>query len=1030
LIRLAGIWLLIVEVNLIRLLQRAGVLAVLTIATGALLPAQNASLRAGFEAPPQTAKLRCYWWWLNGNTTVAAITRDLTAMKAKGYGGAILVDANGSDQGGNRDVAAGPRFGSPQWVKLYLHALAVAKQLRLVISLNAMSGWNLGGPGVTPEDAAKVLTYSRTIVAGGGTRSVRLAMPAEKEGFYRQIAVLAYPLQHGPALAGEAGSGRRAIYDLDYKTAGEPKGISMPLSSKLLRDLAPESGEEDLRSRDVVDLSARVANDGTLQWTFPAGTWEVLRIGYTDSGARVSTSSDTWQGLMMDYMSRTALSDYWNRVLKPLIVDAKPYVGSSLRYVVEDSWEETGGGNWTEGFRAEFIKRRGYDPLPYLPAVAGRIVDSRDTTNRFLADLRRTVADMIASNHYGYFAELAAKYGLGTHPEAGGPHGTPIDALENFRDSSFPQTEFWVMSKFHRVTPEERFYVKEAASAAHIYGKPYAAAEGFTSLSLPWSESPGLNLKPTFDQALTEGLNRLYWHEFTSEPKAAGLPGQEYFAGTHLNRNATWWKQAGPVLLALNRAQFLMQQGRSVSDLLYFRGNDVPGFARLKSDDPAHVLPGYDYDVISDDALLHRMLVKHGMLETPEGLRYRALALPRSGRMSLASLMWVEKYVRDGGLVIGPRPLGAPGLLNPSEEKQYAAISGRMWRGCAQGAIATYGAGRIYCEANAHAALQAFGVAADFESKGDGQFDFVHRQTSNADIYFVRNTENSPAAAMLSFRVHGRVPELWHMDSGVITAAPVYRESHGRTEIPLSFPAYGSVFIVFEGAPRTHAVRIVHDGTEVLPSIVAGAGLFADAQGKVEAVEPGSYTVDMSDGTSRGFVVSQGMNRPAFSSDWRLSFPPGWGAPASLPWKKFDSWTESSDSGIRYFSGTASYHGSLLASPVSLTQGRQLWMDLGSVREIATVLINGKTVGTFWHPPFRVRIDRELHSGTNSIEIDVTNLWANRLIGDKQPGARHYGSTNIIQYKSDSQLIPSGLLTRPRVYAVEVLRESRGSADR
>lgn len=999
-----------------------------TVAAGTLSPAQNASLHAGFEMPPQTAWLRCYWWWLNGNTTEDAITRDLTAMKAKGYGGAILVDANGSNQGGNRDVAPGPRFGSPQWVKLYLHALSVAKQLGLVISLNATSGWNLGGPGVTPADAAKTLTFSREIVSGGGVRTMHPPMPPEKDAFYRQIAVLAYPLRHGAALAGSAASTRRAIDDLAFKTAAKPTGISMPLSSKVLVDLPAQSGEEDLLSREVVNLSDRVSSDGTLRWTFPPGAWEVLRIGYTDSGALVSTSSGTWQGLMMDYMSRTALDHYWKRVLLPLVVIAKPYVGSSLRYLVEDSWEETGGENWTEGFRAEFIKRRGYDSLPYLPAVTGRIVNSRDITNRFLADLRRTVADMIASNHYDYLSQLAAKYGLGTHSEAGGPHGDPIDGLENFRDSGFPQTEFWAMSKFHRVTPPQRFYVKEASSAAHIYGKPYAAAEGFTSLGLPWSESPGYNLKPTFDQALTEGLNRLYWHEFTSEPRSVGLPGEEYFAGTHLNRNATWWKQAGPVLLALNRAQFLMQQGRPVSDLLYFRGNNVPGFARLKADDPAHVLPGYDYDTISDDALLHRMLVKHGILQTPEGLRYHALALPRSGQMSLPSLRWIEKYVREGGSVIGPQPEGPPGLLDAAQEKQYTEITARMWKGCEHNLITTYGAGKIYCVDNAHAALQAFNVTPDFESSGDGQFDYAHRRTSDADIYFVRNTQNSPVAAVLSFRVHGRAPELWQMDSGMITPAPVYRESHGRTEFPLSFPAYGSVFIVFEVAPPAHAVRIERDGSELFPSIVPGMGIFADSQRQLTGTAPGAYQIAYSDGRTLRFVISPPTDPATLGSNWTLSFPPGWGAPDSVPWRQFTSWTESVDSGIRYFSGTASYHGTLLVPPASTNHQRQVWLDLGTVREIATVLIDGKQAGTLWHPPFRMRIDPELHPGTNSIEIDVTNLWANRLIGDKQPGARQYASTNITEYKSDSPLLLSGLLARPRLYTVEELRQSPSMA--
>jgi len=1010
--------------KLIRLSQRVGIWLVLALSAGSLFPQSLATLRQGFESPPQNAKLRCYWWWLNGNTNEATIARDLAEMKAKGYGGAILVDANGADQGGNHSVPAGPLFGSPQWIRLYVYALDTAKKLGLEISLNATSGWNLGGPSVRPEDAAKVLTFSRTIVEGGGTRTAHLATPPMKNGFYRQIAVLAYPLRHGAPLPSDPASGRRAILDFDHKTTAKDTGISMQLTSRVLRELPPLAGEEDTHSADTVDLTAHVTDGDRLEWSFPPGTWEVLRIGYTDSGALVSTSSGAWQGLMMDYMSRTAFDHYWQVVLMPLIVAAKPYIGSSLRYLVEDSWEELGGENWTEGFRDEFRKRRGYDPLPYLPAVAGRIVDDRATTNRFLYDLRRTVADLVAENHYDYFAELAARYNLGTHPESGGPHGLPIDALENFRDSSFPQTEFWAMSDRHRVRDDERFFVKEASSAAHIYGKPYAAAEGFTSLSLPWSESPGLNLKPTFDQALTEGMNRLYWHEFTSVPPEFGLPGREYFAGTHLNPNTTWWKQAGPVLRAMNRAQFLLQQGHPVADLLYYSGEQVPGFARLKSDDPAHVLPGYDYDVTSEDALLHRMIATPTGIQTPEGLHYRALALPRSGRLSLASLIWIEKYVRGGGSLIGPEPAGALGLLSADEQRQYALIADRMWSGCHSAGVISYGSGRIDCLLDAHAALQSFGITPDLEVEGNAQLDFVHRQTPDADIYFVRNKEDIPAQAVLSFRVRDRAPQLWQLDSGEITPATVYQQHGERTDVPLSFPARGSVFIIFSRGPALHAVRIEKDGVEAFPSILPGNGIFCDQNAKIAATSPGAYRVDFSDGSSREFTLTAADPTANFDSEWTLAFPPHWGAPASIRLDRFSSWTQSADPGIRYFSGTATYKDTLQDSRPSRTRGEQLWLDLGEVREVATVRINGKALATLWHPPFRVRIDQALHAGANTVEIEVSNLWANRLIGDSQPGAKRYTTTNIDNYKSDSPLLPSGLLTGVSIYTAHELDTS------
>jgi hypothetical protein len=1016
-------------------------LACLSIACGSHAARSQDSLRAGFASPPPAARLRCYWWWLNGNITEDAITRDLTAMKANGFGGAILVDADGADHGGNQNVPAGPTFGSPQWVKLYLHALDVAQKLDLEISLNATSGWNLGGPGVKPEDGAKILTFARTIVEGPGSRTIQLAAPPIVNGFYRPIAVLAYPLKHGSALAGDPASGRRAIANLEYKIAGKDTGISMSQTTTFMSDVAPEAGEEDFDTSKVVDLSAHVTAGDCLQWDFPAGTWEVLRIGYTDSNALVSTGSDSWQGLMIDYMSRTAFDHYWQQTLAPLLEDARPYLGKSLRYLVEDSWEGLGGENWTEGFREEFIHRRGYDPLPYLPAVSGRIVNDRATTDRFLADLRRTVADLIAANHYDYFAELAARYGLGTHAESGGPHGTPIDALRNFRDSSFPQTEFWVMSERHRVADDERFFVKEAASAANLYGKPFAAGEGFTSMSLPWSESPGLNLKPTFDQALTEGLTRLYWHEFTTEPDPALLPGQEYFSGTHLNPSTTWWKQSGPVLLAMNRAQFLMQQGRPVLDLLYLVGDEVPGFARLKSDDPAHVLPGYDYDVASDDALLHQLSWAGGILKTPSGVQYRALALPRSGALSLASLIWIERYVREGGTLIGPRPSGSLGLLNDADEKKYSGIAGKMWRDCNGPKVAVYGAGRIYCTLDAHNAFQAFGISPDMHVDGEGKFDFAHRATSGAEIYFVRNTQNKPAQAVLTFRVRGRVPELWQMDTGAIAETSVYRNASNGTQVPLSFPAYGSVFVVFEHAQKRHVVRVERNSAEVFPSILPGAGVFADDAGALGLTGPGEYSLTFSDGAQRNLIIPANADLPALSEKWTLSFPPGWGAPASIHlgkssskrgssspgFREFGSWTDSADAGIRYFSGTATYTGDIDVPDSSSTEKSQLWLDLGDAREIATVRIDGKPVATLWHPPFRVRIDQALHLGANSIEIDVSNLWANRVIGDAQPGAHRYTSTNITEYEPGAPLIPSGLLTAPAVYSVGVVDLSKNS---
>jgi hypothetical protein len=1005
-------------------------IALVSLCIGALLghsqqPPQDA-LRMGFKQPPASARLRCYWWWLNGNTTTETITHDLEAMKSHGYAGAILVDADGSGQQGNDETAQGPAIGSPQWMALYLHALDVAKKLGLEISLNVTSRWDvgiIGGATVTPEDAMKMLTFSRTIVEGGETKTVQLDPPPARNAFYRPIAVLAYPLRHGPLLPGAPESGRTGLLHLNFKTASEETGFSMTPSSKVLRNAPSVVGEQDAEVKDVIDLSSRMNADGSLAWRFPAGTWEVLRIGYSDSPTVLVDNTNAPCGLAMDALSPEAFDHYWQQAVVPLLNAAKPYIGTSLRYLVTDSWE-AGGANWTAHFREEFTRRRGYDPVPYLPIVAGRILTSRETSDRFLFDLRRTVADLIAANYYDRFQEHAAKRGLGTHPESGGPHGAPIDGLRNFRNSSFPATEFWAASGWHRVADSERFFVKEASSAAHIYGKPFVAAEGLTSMDrAAWSESLGDNLQPTFDHALTEGLNRLIWHEFTSSPATYGLPGQEYFAGTHLNPNVTWWNQSTPLLRAFNRAQFLMQQGGSVSDLLYLYGDQVPGLVRVKSDDPAHLLPGYDYDVTGEDALLHRMIFSAADLHTPEGVRYRALALPDARTLSYPALLWVSRFVSQGGIVIGLKPTAPLGLIPQPRQAEYVQLSNRMWKGCEESGKSEshFGKGRIYCTANSRSALAAMGVAPDFsyqltaENKGanDGKaLDYVHRRTASADIYFVRNTKPTSIAATLSFRVHGRAPELWSAADGSIAPVVAYKETKdGQTEIPISFAPFESVFFVFKGSTAVHLTSLKRDGVEVFPAARQGAGVFMSAASSLVTPEPGSYLAADSNGRSHSFTVPAEAPAAPAIGPWALSFPQGWGAPVSVPVNQFASWSQSQDEGVKYFSGTATYRTTLHVSRAQLMPDKQLWLNLGQVREIASVVINGVPVQTLWKAPFLTRIDPQLHTGDNSVEIEVSNLWPNRIIGDLQPSATvQYTHTNVRAYSKDSPLLPSGIL--------------------
>ncbi len=401
-------------------------------------------------------------------------------------------------------------------------------------------------------------------------------------------------------------------------------------------------------------------------------------------------------------------------------------------------------------------------------------------------------------------------------------------------------------------------------------------------------EFPWTNLKPTFDRALTEGLNRLFWHEFTSSPKEFGKPGIEYFADTHLDPNVTWWNQAGPVILAMNRAQFLLQQGNPVADLLYYYGTQVPDFSRLKVDDPAHVLPGYEYDVTDEDALLHRMLSSGGVLRTPEGVRYQALALPASGELTLPDLKWIANYVHQGGTVIGLQPTGPLGLAPPAERSEFKRIASDLWGRCSSttnNGLVRYGNGRIHCTQNSNAALGDLHLARDFTYSSTDRtvaFDFVHRRTGDAEIYFVRNENDAPAEATLMFRVKGREPELFDVDTGETTKALVYRQNGEQTEVPLTVPALGSFFVIFRHPGSLHATSLERDGKQVFPSVVQGMRTYGSSTGGFElhSSEPGTYLATFSDGSRRSIAVSTPASLPKLHGPWTISFPTGLGCAA------------------------------------------------------------------------------------------------------------------------------------------------------
>jgi hypothetical protein len=829
------------------------------------------------------------------------------------------------------------------------------------MDLNIQSGWNLGGPGVTADDAAKKYVWSEALVTGGAPVDLALPVPPHRENYYRDTIVVAYPLRTaGPE------TNHPPIKNWAQKALQkELLPFSAPDSAPLFEEFPATPGEADTRAGDVVDLTGRLDAAGVLHWNAPAGRWRILRFGDTvGDHSYVSTASDGWQGFALDVCDAGAFQRYWEAVVEPLLKDAGPLAGKTLKYLHTDSWEVE-PLSWTPTLPAEFQRRRGYDPRPFLPVLTGRIVNSRDESDRFLHDYRQTIGDLTIDNHYRLFRDLAHKHNIGIHPESGGPHGVPIDAQRDLGWDDAPMSEFWGWSWTHRIGDENRFFIKQPASAAHTYGHPLVFGEGFTTIGPHWQETLWDNLKPAFDQALCEGLNMMVWHAFVCSPDATGMPGQQYFAGTHLNPKVTWWSRSAPFFSYLDRNQWMMQQGRFVADVAYYYGDHVPNFTQLKRSDPAHVLPGYDYDVITAEALIERAQTRNGRIYLPDGMNYRLLVLPDRKLLSMPVLEKIKALVSDGATVIGPQPVRVETLANyPAADAALAVLAADVW--------AHPGAGRVIAGKTAREVLLADGVPPDCQFNDgapDANFDYIHRQSDAADIYLVTSRTNVPVSATVTFRVAGKAPELWNAVTGAHSFAASYNETNGRTVVPLDFTPCGSWLVVFRAPAAGHPA-----------TASANQSVFKPVQ--------------------------------SLAGPWRVKFDPRWGGPENAVFDELVSWTQRPEPGIKFYSGTATYENAFdwPATAGNSDAPPRVWLDLGRVRELAEVRVNGRACGIVWSPPFRVDITGALKPGRNSLAVDVVNFWPNRIIGDAAlPADQRLTRTNIRKLTATTPLIASGL---------------------
>ncbi len=980
---------------------------VLGVANSPMGRSSSSSLSLGFVDPPLRARPRAYWVWSNGNFDLEQLTRELEDVKAKGLGGLDIFDIGVPDE--RNVIPAGPEFMSDEAMEGYVHAVREGTRLDLEIGFITSSSWNAGGPWVTPRLASKTIYATETRVGGPGP--VDLALP--------------YPEVPEPKFSGREG--------------GEDPWAGQEIYSKQIAVLAVPTRADRVVAdiADIIDLTDRVdetppGEGARLTWKAPEGEWTVLRIISTNNRERLVLPSPRSDGYMIDHLSAEATEAHLKVIIDGLQEGLGTFEDTALGFLYLPSYEVRGLREWTPTFAEEFRRRRGYNIRPYLTVLFDWTIESPEISERFHFDRRLTTSDLLIENHYRKATEVCREHGLGLHAESGGPgqpiHDFPAEALSALNAVGVPRGEFWV-----RRPPDEDDHanvVAAVASAIHIYGEQVGEMESFTSMD-HWEKGP-FDLKPYADRVLAQGANRFVFHTMPHNPPAAGRPGWAYHAGTHVGPNRVWWPKAEPFVAYLARSSYLLQEGRFIADVCFYHGHDAPMTIDEKPFDPnAETLGfGYDYDYVNTDVLLNHMSVQEGRIVLSSGMRYAVLVLPDREDMPIEVLEKIELMIREGATAIGPKPIRTPGL-NGADESTYAErderlrrLADRLWGDVDGDEVAerTYGEGKIVWGRPIRDVLEAEGVAPDFTFAGgddETELDFVHRTTDQHDIYFIANLKNRWEWVDCQFRVAGTTPEIWIPETGERIRHVLYDSEESRTTVGLELPPFGSAFVVFgESDSEMNLVAASRDGQSLFPAPQGPAPgrrpieVRFDEQDGLEIIawEPGTYAFRAADGSQRQIEVPH-LRRPiSLNGAWVVRFPEGLGAPPAARFENLVSWTEHPDAGIRHFSGMATYERSFDVAEGSLNEHTRILLDLGSLQHVGEVVINGRSLGILWKPPYTVDATDAIVGGRNHLRVEVANVWANRLLGDRgKPASERFTTTNVAESRQRDELVPSGL---------------------
>ncbi len=777
----------------------------------------------------------------------------------------------------------------------------------------------------------------------------------------------------------------------------------------------PQQSPKTFVDLDAITLVAdRMDSDGRFHVTLPAGRWTILRVGHVNTGQQNGPAPAEGTGWECNKLSRTGANTHFDGYIGRLVGQDGPIRGQ-LDGLLLDSWE-CKTQTWTDGLDKQFEERLGYSPLRYLPAVFGYVVRDHETSHQFLRDWRGTIGHLFVDEFYGQMALRARQNDLTIQYETAAGDIFPADILEYYKHADVPMCEFWQPISDGFVGSLNFKPIKPTASAAHIYGKPRVSAESFTSFELTWDERWEM-LKEVFNRNAVEGVTHVVFHTCTHQPQTDFLPPGTSMGsniGTPFVRGQTWWNDLPEFTDYLARCGFLLERGRPVSDVLWYLGDEIG-----HKPDQGYPFPeGFKYDYCNSDVLLHRLTVDNGELVTPEGLRYRVLWTPDARRMLPETLAKLRELVREGATIIGERPVQLATLAGgEAARRQFESCCQELWdeptTDDGHATIRNVGRGRVVTGFSLVDAFRELGLQPDVlivdaaelvgtEPVGTESVDtepvlierpataedrdrrfpgWLHRQIDGADWYFITAPVGKAFHGTFSFRNGGPIAERWDPVTGNITPLTVQtvpadtdsRSTATRSVVTLELPKAGASFVVF-------------------PS-----------QSTIQS----QSTVDIRHVADDFQIV----NTVPLTAPWTLMFPAGWGVDTPIQVERLAAWRELpiSEEG-KAFSGTVHYETTWNLSPETWNTGDRITLDLGEVAMLATVRVNGQSLGTLWAHPYRLDVTQAVQSGENRLEIDVTSTWFNRLVYDAKLPEAERKTWTISGPSKDSALRESGLL--------------------